>query len=107
MNLNWSDFTWGITDPSSAANGHLPLWARLLSFIVVIFPAIDVISVYPLIAITLGNNLAVSAHILRPLLPKKFHTLVWRAIASVPMIIVSLFVGDLATTMQFAGREAI
>jgi hypothetical protein len=55
VNLNFSNFTFGLkTDNAS------PLTLAILkaaSGIVVIFPALDTISVFPLIANTLGNNL--------------------------------------------------
>ena len=34
-----------------------PMWARIISFVILIFPALDVVSAYPLNAITVGNNL--------------------------------------------------
>ena len=35
-------------------------WARVLSFCVVLIPALNTLSVYPLVVITLGNSIAVS-----------------------------------------------
>lgn len=59
INLNFADFMFGL-EPSL-----LPRWLlvllQILSKIVVIFPALDTISVFPLIANTLGNNLYASA----------------------------------------------
>lgn len=59
-NLNWKSYV-GCVAPK--ADGR-PVtmddqgWgARLLSFVVLVFPALDVLSAFPLSAITLGNNL--------------------------------------------------
>lgn len=55
VNLNFAGFTMGL-DPISTPKPML-LAVRLAAGIVVIFPALDTISVFPLIAATLGNNL--------------------------------------------------
>lgn len=47
-NLMWNDFTGG------SANAW---WCKAISLYVVCFPALDVVSAFPLNAITLGNNL--------------------------------------------------
>jgi len=49
-NLNWKVFT----SPAP--------WAKPISLYIVSFPAIDVLSAFPLNAITLGNNLLVAAY---------------------------------------------
>lgn len=46
--------TWG---PSCVSVSDRPASASIVSFIVLIFPALDVLSAFPLSAITLGNNL--------------------------------------------------
>ncbi|CAB9521837.1 Transmembrane amino acid transporter protein [Seminavis robusta] len=59
VNLNFANFTMGL-DAETA-----PLWlllvVRTAASVVVIFPALDTISVFPLIANTLGNNLSAAA----------------------------------------------
>lgn len=58
VNLNFANFTMGLDDSA-------PFWllaaVKVASSIVVIFPALDTISVFPLIANTLGNNLCSAA----------------------------------------------
>ena len=55
VNLNWKSFSFGVDRITSSA---VQIWAiELLRYIVVLFPAVDVLSVFPLIAITLGNSL--------------------------------------------------
>lgn len=57
--MNFADFLFGL-EPSSLQRWLL-LLLQVLAKIVVIFPALDTISVFPLIANTLGNNLYASA----------------------------------------------
>jgi amino acid permease len=59
VNLNFANFYFGLNAET------IPAWFRrclqVLSGIVVIFPALDTLSVFPLIANTLGNNLYADA----------------------------------------------
>ena len=55
INLNFSNFYFGL-DTETSSQITL-LICRTVSCIVVVFPALDTISVFPLIANTLGNNL--------------------------------------------------
>lgn len=59
VNLNFANFAFGF-DPTTASPWTLSC-LKLASNIVVMFPALDTISVFPLIANTLGNNLYASA----------------------------------------------
>ena len=52
-NLNWSTFVGGI----QAGSEEAPFWARSISLFVLCFPALNVLSAYPINAILLGNNL--------------------------------------------------
>eukprot|EP00957_Ditylum_brightwellii_P004515 343095-Ditylum_brightwellii.AAC.1 len=58
-NLNWKYYTGGTGRLSEDGSEYIDIawWARFISTFVVIFPAVDVISAFPLHAITLGNNL--------------------------------------------------
>jgi hypothetical protein len=59
-NLNWKSYV-GCVPPKAdgrAATMDDQGWgARLLAFVILVFPALDVLSAFPLSAITLGNNL--------------------------------------------------
>ncbi|CAK4070739.1 unnamed protein product [Aphanomyces euteiches] len=94
VNLNWAEFSWGF-------EGAVPLWAKFLTLLVVLFPALDTLSVFPLIAITLGDNLAASL--------KghcgwfKYKKVFCRLVASVPPLIVAVMVTDLSVTLKFSG----
>ena len=62
-NVNWADYhggtgTWVDADGSGEGRWvHVALWARAISFFVVMFPAINVISTFPLHALILGDSL--------------------------------------------------
>lgn len=56
VNLDFVGFTWGLSRDDGKETVTLIL-VQALAMIVVLFPALDTLSVFPLIAITLGNNL--------------------------------------------------
>jgi hypothetical protein len=63
INLNFVNYYWGVTPPSLADGvgilSHQYLFflvIKSLSMLIVLFPALDTLSVFPLIANTLGNN---------------------------------------------------
>ncbi|GAB9467257.1 Transmembrane protein [Globisporangium polare] len=105
VNLNWADFTWGLATSASL----LPFWAKVMSTIVVIFPALDTLSVYPLISVTLGDNMAavVPKSWSDAVGGKPFWKLVCRFGASIPPLLISVFVTDLSLTLQFSGMSGI
>lgn len=105
VNLNWADFTWGLASSASL----LPLWAKAMSAIVVVFPALDTISVYPLISVTLGDNMAavVPRAWTRAVGGKPFWKLLCRFGACIPPLLISVFVSDLSITLQFSGMAGI
>jgi hypothetical protein len=115
-NLNWVDF-----QCDSA-----PILGTLISFFVVLFPALDVASAFPLNAITLGNNLFLSivmeAHAMNSDMTKKRSikngykvanmiigdghqwNLFWcRVIAAFPPICMAAFVSNLGEITAYAG----
>ncbi|KAF1793036.1 Amino acid transporter, transmembrane domain [Phytophthora cactorum] len=104
VNLNWAEFTWGINESMTL----VPLWAKALSMIVVVFPALDTLSVFPLISVTLGDNMAA-------VLPKKWtrgsRRSTWKLLcrfgAAVPPLLISMFVSDLSVTLQISGLMGI
>lgn len=105
VNLNFIGFDWG------TGSGI----AQALAMIVVLFPALDTLSVFPLIAITLGNNLHAACPWLDQLLyqggagagdkatVRKMTRIFWRLVASIPPIVGSIFVHDLVVSLQVAG----
>ena len=123
VNLNFTDFSYGV-DLASA-----PRWKRYLvsslSYIVVLFPAADTLSVFPLIANTLGNNLSTSTPHLREKIliffeaqgyfkkksrkriSMRLSMILWRLVASLPPIFFSVFMSDLAFSLQLAGLAGL
>lgn len=101
-NLNWEFYLGKLN-----ANGEIPLYARCISSFVVLLPALDVASAFPLNSITLGNNLMSSYY------GSKIHVLgvdefnrskaVFRGLASMPPIFAASFVNDLGRVTDFAG----
>ena len=60
INLNWDSFHWGYRNTDSQGNISVPVWIKIVNKVIVVVPALNTLSVFPLIAITLGNNLHVS-----------------------------------------------
>ncbi len=59
-NLKWRDYVGCVSphaDGSPVTIADQTAFAKVVSFVILIFPALDVLSAYPLNAITLGNNL--------------------------------------------------
>ena len=64
-NLNWRQYVGCVaphSDGSPVTLNDRTTGAMVVSFIILIFPALDVLSAYPLNAITLGNNLLSAVH---------------------------------------------
>ena len=101
-NLDW-EFYWG----KLTSNREIPLYARCISSFVVLLPALDVASAFPLNAITLGNSL-MSAYY-----GSRIHVLgvdecrrariLFRLFSAVPPLFAASFVSDLGTITHFAG----
>jgi hypothetical protein len=80
-------------------------WTKLVSVYVMLFPAVDVVSAYPLNAITLGNNLLGAAY------GKRIHEVeknrwlrtTFRLLASVPPIIFGILVRELGVITDYTG----
>ena len=102
-NLNWQHYV-----GFKSANGHAAWYAPLVAFFVVLFPAIDVASAYPLNAYTLGNNM-MSAYYGKEM--RKHDKIRWklnlfRAIAAVPPIFGALIDSDLGHITDYTGLTA-
>lgn len=109
-NLNWAGYHGGTG--SYTEDGTLvgvAWWARMISSFVVVFPAIDVLSGYPINAYVLGNSLLGFVH--RGDIDRaqgdRTLTAMYRGIASVPPIVGALFVRDLGTITDFSGLTGL
>jgi len=105
-NLNWRFF--------HANTGHLAeqgniagaaWWTKAISIYIMIFPAIDVISAYPLNAITLGNNLfgAWAGKDIHKIEKNRWLRTGFRLLASVPPIIFGILVRELGVITDYTG----
>lgn len=113
INLNFVGFNWGIDRATHPE--WLVCMVSAASLIVAIFPALDTLSVFPLIANTLGNNLYAAVPRTKKYLKqmKVFGTdkvklrfaakVFWRLVASIPPIIGSGFITELSLSLQLAG----
>lgn len=117
INLNFVGFSWGISQDSL-----LYYLAKGASLLIVLFPAFDTISIFPLIANTLGNNLQAFAKFTpsgnvtasptregegegegKEREKKDRNRIFFRLVASVPPVLCSLVLRDLTTALQMAG----
>jgi hypothetical protein len=95
-NLNWSDY-------GSFYNGFAPAMQKIVSTYVIIFPALDVASAYPLNAITLGNSLYTSVYGDEAKNLPKIYRIAFRLLAAVPPIVGASVVSDLGAITDFTG----
>ena len=74
-----------------------------MSYLIVLFPPIDIISAFPLYAITLGNNL-LAGFVTDPVQQERRRVVVaFRLLAAVPPLIGSMLVHDLAAILKYTG----
>jgi amino acid permease len=105
-NLNWRTFHAGTghVDEEGSVVGAA-WWTRVISMYIMLFPAIDVVSAFPLSAITLGNNLFSAFY------GKRYHEVednrclrtCFRLMASIPPVICGMLVRELGTITDYAG----
>lgn len=98
VNLNWRSF-------SFSKDGKKGLGTLVMNYILVLFPAIDTISVFPLLTVTLGNNLLFA---LGPFLETRISSalarrVLCRLLACIPPLIASYFIQRLDTILQISG----
>lgn len=102
-NLSWEHFE-GIR----GSDGSIPVYAQLLSFFVVLFPALDVASSYPLNAFTLGNNMMSSYYgdSMREQEKNRWKVCFFRAFAALPPVLGASFVKELGSITDYTGLSA-
>lgn len=98
VNLNWYHFAFSQSERGS-------LITIVLNYLVILFPAIDTLSVFPLIAVTLGNNIQFT---LNPYFEDRIDSLrtrrtICRLIACIPPLVAVYFVQQLDTILQISG----
>lgn len=101
-NLNWMDYDGKITFQEISLNYRI-LSVQIISSFIIVFPAVDVASAFPLCAITLGNNLFTSFSPDSRLVTDRRQVIVYRLAAAIPPIIGAMFIKDLGTITDYTG----
>ena len=120
ISLNFVGMSWGLGhDPSRFA--QYKVWLVLvdiISFVIALFPALDAIFTFSLIASTLGNNLQISFPNSGKFVENNSSffgevtskdnlytktTALWRCTAVIPPIFMSVFITDMSLSVQLAG----
>ncbi|XP_049852605.1 transmembrane protein 104 homolog isoform X2 [Schistocerca gregaria] len=97
INLNWITYT------GAGFNGqNIPVYARIISAVVVLFPIIDIVSAYPLNSVTLSSNLYSALPASVRMRDSKLIKIALRLVASIPPIILSSFIRDLGVIVQIS-----
>jgi hypothetical protein len=78
-------------------------WATFLSYMIVLFPPLDIMSAFPLNAITLGNNLLTSFVSSRHKQQQRKYIIPFRLLAAIPPIAGACGVPDLAPVLRYTG----
>jgi len=105
-NLNWSGYA------IKAGSHHTAtLTSRLLADFVVLFPAVDVASAFPLNAITLGNSIMSSSYSspeeYREASANRNTVIFYRLIAACPPIVAAAFMRDLGSLTAWTGLSGL
>jgi hypothetical protein len=105
-NLNWNAYV-HINQDGYASH---TLGSELVGSFVVLFPAMDVASAFPLNAITLGNSLMssyYSADEYRELSKNRYKVAVFRVIAAAPPIVCAAISGNLGSLTAWSGLAGL
>jgi len=103
VTLNWRTFTaqdggWG------GSLEHRPPIAVVVQLIVMLFPVFDMMSVFPLIAITLGNNIySVMPDNVKSMLSEKKGKILSRLLAAIPPLFLAGVFGEIDKIFEIAG----
>jgi Transmembrane amino acid transporter protein len=98
--LNWAGY-------SGSSTTSTPGWAVFISYLVVLFPPLDIMSAFPLNGMTLGNNLF-KKFVTDPVKSRKRkYVIPFRVIAAVPPIIGACFISDLSVLLDYTGTLGI
>lgn len=107
-NLHWGTYTLGGYLNSPSANLFGILFVKSLSYYCLAFPAFDVVSAFPLMAIGLGNNMAATCSCFTiddstPDEDSPTRTTFFRLLASLPPIVGACFVSNLGAITSYTG----
>jgi amino acid permease len=101
-NLNWINYR-GYSSSSTT-----PMYAHIISFFVVLFPAVDVASAFPLNAYTLGNSLMSTYYgkDVHKYISSRSIVCFFRVIAALPPILGACLISDLGKITDWTGLTA-
>jgi len=120
VNLNFANFLFGLDE--NKIPGFVAFLLKMASSVVVMFPALDTLSVFPLVANTLGSNLLASCPtglnrlIATMLLVKDENAVLlderrlinfWRLVAAIPPLVGSLWSTDLSFSILMASVAGV
>ena len=98
VSLNWSDYA------GAVPRREPTWWSHIVRYLIVLFPVVDIVSAYPLTAVTLGNNLVLLASDeVKARYGHRRVLIFFRILAAFPPIIGGFFVRDLSKIIQFTG----
>jgi len=104
-NVMWKDFRGGtgeLTEDGTYVN--VALWAKFVSYFVVMFPAIDVISAFPLNAIVMTSNVLDVFYRNEPALKvERKRVVIFRLLCSVPPVLCAIIARNLGVVTDYAG----
>ena len=110
-NLSWAHYVGFTPSDDYFLTGKVPLYARIISLFVLLFPSVDVASTFPLLAVTFGNNLmAVWYKNPKALQQARLHfptLFCFRCIASVPPILGAYCVSNLGSVTAYTGLTGV
>eukprot|EP00602_Paraphysomonas_sp_CaronLab_P013815 CAMPEP_0185041578 /NCGR_PEP_ID=MMETSP1103-20130426/41073_1 /TAXON_ID=36769 /ORGANISM="Paraphysomonas bandaiensis, Strain Caron Lab Isolate" /LENGTH=417 /DNA_ID=CAMNT_0027581379 /DNA_START=297 /DNA_END=1550 /DNA_ORIENTATION=- len=101
-NLNWMDYDGGIAE-GEVSRRTGALLVQLVSSYIIVFPAVDVASAFPLCAITLGNNLLSSCCEKGVNSMERSYVIAFRLVSAIPPLIGAACVQSLGTITDYTG----
>lgn len=84
-----------------------PWWLVAMKYIVLVFPPVDVLSAFPLNAITLGNTIFTVSITSARLRAQRRYRVAFRFVAAIVPLIGSIFVYDLENILKYTGLTGI
>lgn len=108
-NLHWNNYVGSTGRLARYGWEETALWSRAISIFVVVFPALNCISSFPLNAIVLGNNIMSTIYgdnVREYELNIRFRV-AYRLLSTVPPIVGALFVRELGLITAYAGLFSI
>ncbi|CCI41091.1 unnamed protein product [Albugo candida] len=109
VSLMWSNYTgcgngWAPCDPTHVSQLALKMLGVLAKFIILLFPVVNVTSTYPMVGLTIGDNLlsCIPKSLAAPLGPKVARN-VSRLLVSIPPLILAMVFKQLDFIFSIAG----